>query len=135
MIAFAIRWLSSKKVRVATQMRHHVWKYTNAQRDLLSDEAIEHLEDSIQRVRQAIVQPESPASLEEALNHLEKTANKWLKPYRNASIRENIEVFLVAAAVVLAFRSFFFQPMAIPTGSAQPAFWGITHEDLRGQPE
>ena len=103
--------------------------------DLLSDEAIEHLEDSMQRVRQAIVQPESPTSLEEALNHLEKTANKWLKPYPNASIRENIEVFLVAAAVVLAFRSFFFQPMAIPTGSAQPAFWGITHEDLRGQPE
>ena len=135
MIAFAIRWLSSKKVRVATQMRHHVWKYTNAQRDLLSDEAIGHLEDSMQRVRQAIVQPENPTSLEEALNHLEKTANKWLKPYPNASIRENIEVFLVAAAVVLAFRSFFFQPMAIPTGSAQPAFWGITHEDLRGQPE
>ena len=116
MIAFAIRWLSSKKVRVATQMRHHVWKYTNAQRDLLSDEAIGHLEDSMQRVRQAIVQPENPTSLEEALNHLEKTANKWLKPYPNASIRENIEVFLVAAAVVLAFRSFFFQPMAIPTG-------------------
>ena len=36
---FAIRRII-QKVRVATQMRHHVWKYTNAQRDLLSDEAL-----------------------------------------------------------------------------------------------
>jgi signal peptidase I len=41
---------------------------------------------------------------------------------------------LVTAAIVLAFRTFFFQPMAIPSGSAQPTLWGIQEEDLRSKP-
>jgi len=121
----------SKKIRTAVQMRHHVWKYLNAQRDLLSPEAVQSLEGSLKEVSDAIHRKEGASSLENALEKLEETANQWLKPYPHAAIRENIEVFLVAAAVVLAFRSFFFQPMAIPTGSAQPTFWGITTEDLR----
>lgn len=135
MITFAIRWLTSRKVRTAVQMRHHVWKYVNAQRDLIQPKAIESLESSIQKVTDAINQKEGALNLEDSLEELEKSANQWLKPYPNAGLRENIEVFLVAAAVVLAFRSFFFQPMAIPSGSAQPTFWGITEENLRYKPD
>ncbi|HAW01553.1 MAG TPA: hypothetical protein DCX10_07440, partial [Verrucomicrobiales bacterium] len=135
MITFAIRWLTSKKVRTAVQMRHHVWKYVNAQRDLMQPKAIESLESSIQGVTDAINRKEGALNLEDSLESLEKSANQWLKPYPNAGLRENIEVFLVAAAVVLAFRSFFFQPMAIPSGSAQPTFFGITEENLRYKPD
>jgi signal peptidase I len=131
MTTFAIRWLFSKKVRTAIQMRHHVWKYLNAQRDLLKPEATLALETSIQGVTNAVHGSEGIQDLDGSLENLEKTANRWLQPYPHAAIRENIEVFLVAAAVVLAFRCFFFQPMAIPSGSAQPAFYGITHENLR----
>jgi signal peptidase I len=131
MIHFAWRWLSSKRVRTATQMRHYVWKHTNAQRDQLSQEAVQELEQAMAQLRRAIVDPAGGTSLEQAIESLETTAHRWLKPYASASIRENLEVFLVAAAVVLAFRSFFFQPMAIPTGSAQPSFYGITEENLR----
>ncbi len=130
MIQFAWRWLSSKRVRTATQMRHYVWKHTNAQRDQLSQEAVQELEQAMAQLRRAIVDPAGGTSLEQAIESLETTAHRWLKPYASASIRENLEVFLVAAAVVLAFRSFF-QPMAIPTGSAQPSFYGITEENLR----
>ncbi len=54
------------------------------------------------------------------MDGLEKAANKWLKPYPNATIRENVEVLLVALAVAMGIRTFFLQPFKIPTGSMQP---------------
>jgi len=69
----------------------------------------------------------------DALARLEKTANKWLKPYPNSALRENIEVALVAIAVAMAIRTFFLQPFKIPTGSMQPTLYGVTEEDLRGR--
>jgi signal peptidase I len=53
-------------------------------------------------------------------------ANKWLKPYPHAAIRENVEVLLVALAVAMAIRTFFVQPFKIPTGSMQPTLFGVT---------
>ena len=132
MIRFSLRWLRSRKVRMAVQMRHQVRKYLNAQRDLLSSEAVEHLEAAIKESSQAINQGAIPKEVDAGMTQLEEVANKWLRPYRNAGIRENVEVGIVAAAVVLGFRSFFFQPMAIPSGSAQPTFYGITEENFRG---
>lgn len=46
---------------------------------------------------------------------------------RNAyGLRENVEVFVVILAVALGFRTYFFQPYQIPTGSMQPTLYGIT---------
>ena len=75
MITFSIRWLTSKKVRTAVQMRHHVWKYLNAQRDLLKPDAIEALEASMQQVTHAILAKDGAPSLDEAMENIEKTAN------------------------------------------------------------
>ena len=135
MIRFSFRWFCSRKIRMAVQMRHQVQKYLNAQRDLLSAEAVEHLETAISDSTRVINHGAIPKEVEAGMTQLEDVANKWLKPYRNAGIRENVEVGIVAAAVVLGFRSFFFQPMAIPSGSAQPTFYGITEENLRGKPD
>lgn len=120
---------------MAVQMRHQVKKYLNAQRDLLSEEAAGHLETAIAESTRVIHHGQIPKEVEAGMTQLEEVANKWLRPYRNAGIRENVEVGIVAAAVVLGFRSFFFQPMAIPSGSAQPTLYGIVDENLRGNPE
>ncbi len=135
MIRFCYRWVCSRKIRMAVQMRHQVNKYLNAQRDLLSPEAVEQLEQAVKKSTEVIHSGAIPKDIEAGMTELEAVANKWLKPYRNPGIRENVEVGLVAAAVVLGFRSFFFQPMAIPSGSAQPTFYGIVDVNLRGKPD
>ena len=69
------------------------------------------------------------------MEKLEAAANKWLKPYPNATWRENVEVLLVALAVAMGIRTFFLQPFKIPTGSMQPTLFGVTSENLLNQPD
>jgi len=132
---FILRWFLSRKVRQAIDMCRQVRKLISAQRDLLSPEEIQEISKAAREVSKTIGTGDRLASIEKQMKNLEKVANENLKPYPSASLRENIEVFLVTGAVVLALRTFFFQPMAIPSGSAQPTLWGITSENLLGRPD
>jgi signal peptidase I len=129
----SLRWLYSRTIRQANDLCHRVEKILNAQRDVLAPQAIEAVQGSIQELRSAAASGET-STLDERANTLEKAANKWLKPYPFANIRENVDVVLVALVVALSIRTFFFQPMAIPTGSMQPTLFGITQQDLRKDP-
>src|SRR2546430_5991985 len=132
-LARILRWFLSKKVRHAVDMCRQVRKIIHAQRDLLRPEEIQEISKAARELRDAIAAGEKLDGIEKQMKNLEKVANENLKPYPSASLRENIEVFLVTGVVVLALRTFFFQPMAIPSGSAQPTLWGITADDLRGR--
>jgi signal peptidase I len=131
-IMLFVKWFTSRTVRHAWQAAKHVEKILQHQRDLLSSEAVALVQADIENVRSAC-QTGNKAGVTNALGTLEKTANKWLKPYPNSALRENIEVALVAIAVAMAIRTFFLQPFKIPTGSMQPTLYGVTDEDLRGQ--
>jgi len=130
-----LQWFLSSRVRHATQMWKHVHKILSAQRDLLAPKAIEKVEESVAALRKTILATPTKASLEAGMTELEKVANQWLKPYPNASLRENIEVLLVAIAVAMGIRTFFLQPFKIPTGSMQPTLFGITEENLLDRPD
>src|SRR5438034_7092567 len=130
-----LRWFLSKKVRQAADMCRQVRKLIGAQRDLLSPEEIQEISKAARELSNAIAAGDRLEGIEKQIKNLEKVANEKLKPYPSASLRENIEVFLVTGAVVLALRTVFFQPMAIPSGSALPTLWGITPEELRGSPD
>src|SRR5437016_7203063 len=130
-----LRWFLSKKVRQAVDMCRQVRRIIHAQRDLLRPEEIQEISKAARELRDAIAAGEKLDGIEKWMKNLEKVANENLKPYPSASIRENVEVFLVTGAVVLALRTFFFQPMAIPSGSAQPTLWGITSENFLGRPD
>ncbi len=129
------RWFISSAVRQATDLRKHVSKILRSQRDLLKPEAIAAVQGAADGLHQAIQSGADNAALKAASKNLEDMGNKWLIPYPNAGWRENIEVLLVAVTIAMAIRTFFLQPMKIPTGSMQPTLYGITHEDLRDKPD
>jgi signal peptidase I len=130
-----VRWFLSKTVRHAVAMRKHVIKLLNHQRDLLTPQAVEAVAAGAAELRQAIVSKADRAELEKEMQRLETTANKWLKPYPNATWRENVEVLLVALAVAMGIRTFFLQPFKIPTGSMQPTLYGVMSTNLINVPD
>ncbi len=131
MIGFCWNWLKSKRFRGSVQIRHGVRKHLNFQRDLLSPAAIEALEGGMRRLTETLHDWPDRKRLDEETRALEAIASKWLKPYAFQGLRDNVEVLLVVVTLLMAFRTFFFQPMAIPTGSAQPTLYGIVVENLK----
>jgi len=130
-----LRWFLSGKVRQATDMCKHVEKLLNAQRDILTPQAVGAVDTALVETRAAIADSGDKAALDKQLAKLEEVAGKWIKPYPHAEWRENIEVFLVAIVVAMAIRTFFLQPFKIPTGSMEPTLFGIECTDLRDQPD
>lgn len=130
-----LSWFLSRTVRQATDLSHRVQKMVSAQRDILSREAVEAIAKTMAELRTAIRLGENQAVIAAQATNLEAVANKWLRPYPNAAMRENLDVIMVALVVALGIRTFFLQPMAIPTGSMQPTLYGITQQDLRKQPD
>lgn len=131
---FWLRWLLSKTVRQATDLGRHARKHLNAQRDLLDAEAIQAIDTAIVELKQSAQAGADSKAIQNGMGNLETVANRHLKPYPHAWLRENLEVFLVVVALVLAFRTFFLQPFKIPTGSMQPTLYGITSENLKRVP-
>lgn len=107
-------------------MRKHVQRLLDAQRDLLSAQAIVAVEEKIKEVNAAVAEGANDGAIRIKTEELQFAGEKWLKPYPNPVWRENVEVLLVAIAVAMGIRTFFLQPFKIPTGSMQPTLFGIT---------
>lgn len=130
-----LSWLSSSTVRHAEALRKQVLKILDHQRDVLAPKAVGEVEAAMAELRKTIADKAPVDAIHKQMEKLEKTAEAWLKPYPNASIRENVEVLLVALAVAMAIRTFFVQPFKIPTGSMQPSLYGVTSTNLLDHPE
>src|ERR1035438_3712164 len=128
-----LRWFISPDVRNAVAMRKHVHRLLSAQRDILAPPAIENIKRALVDLSTALNSGAKGGALKKEMAKLEKAANKWLKPYPNATWRENIEVLLVALAVAMGIRTFFLQPFKIPTGSMQPTLYGVNSEPDRSE--
>jgi signal peptidase I len=111
-------------------MRKHVLKLLCAQKDILPKEAFDKITEACEALRQTLRSGGDKAAIRASMEALEAVAVEKVRPYPNAAWRENVEVFLVAIAVAMGIRTFFLQPMKIPTGSMQPTLFGITYEDL-----
>ena len=129
-----LRWFLSKTVRQAYAVRKHVRRILCAQRDLLSEQAIQAVTAALDELTRVLHSEAKKADLKRQMESIEKVANKWLKPYPYAAWRENVEVLLVALAVAMGIRTFFIQPFKIPTGSMQPTLFGVTSVNLMEEP-
>jgi signal peptidase I len=123
-----LRRFFSKATREAIAMRKHVQQLLNAQRDLLSQQAIGAIQSKIDELNATIAARANTGKISIATEELQFAAEKWIKTYPNPVWRENVEVLLVAIAVAMGIRTFFLQPFKIPTGSMQPTLFGITSE-------
>src|ERR1700722_7741343 len=123
-----LNWFASKSSRLAADMCKHIRKILNAQRDILSPQAVKSMEAALAETKDMLAGGANDELIQKQISKLETAANSWLKPYPNAGIRENVEVVLVARAVAMAIRTFFVQPFKIPTGSMQPTLYGVNSE-------
>jgi signal peptidase I len=130
-----IRWFLSRTVRHAVDVSRQVRRLIRAQRDLLTPTEIARIQEANAQLSQVVHSGGDKTAITQAIANVEDTANRHLKPYPHARWREHVEVLLVTGVVVLALRTFFFQPMAIPSGSAQPTLYGIVSENLKHNPD
>jgi signal peptidase I len=129
------RWFISKRLREAVENRKQIVKLLAAQRDLIKSAKIDELEQALSELDAQCRGPIGKEALLDARKNALDTADRVLIPYPDAGWRDWVEMFLVVAALVLAFRTFFFQPFKIPTGSMQPTLYGITHNSMEESEE
>ena len=111
-----LQWFFSRTARNAADLRRHVQKLVNEQRDLLSADAIEAMAQACQQLNDALVSRDK-AVIQAQMQHLITAADQWLKPYPHGAIRENVKELVAAAIVIFGFTTFFLQLTKIPTGS------------------
>lgn len=125
--------IPNTRVLQAREEHKQINKHLLAQRDLLKPKATEALQESLDQLQTEfkgrIIRTKNATALKEARENLFKTASETLHLPDSAG-RDLVETFLLVATLVLSFRTFFFQPFKIPTGSMQPTLYGITASDL-----
>lgn len=126
-----LRWFGSRATRKALAEQRISRRLINYFRDVLPEEAIAQIQEASRNLAARWQDRAGEASVREATEHLRSTTERWvIDPARNR-VRELVDICLVALVAVLGIRSFFVQPMAIPTGSMQPTLYGVTVDDLR----
>lgn len=102
----------------------------NMQCDTVPKKADEEMIAAIKSAKFTLRNTKDIAEITTATNLLQKLFSNepWHKVFKN-KFAENVEIFLVAVGVAMAFRTYFFEPFKIPTGSMQPTLYGIYSEE------
>ncbi|MBC8325734.1 MAG: signal peptidase I [Verrucomicrobia subdivision 3 bacterium] len=106
-------------------------KLLAAQNDLLKPSRVDELQVAIDALKSKLTGPIDKAALQDEMDAMMVVADRVLIPFPDSTARDWSEMCLVVMVLVLAFRTFFFQPFKIPTGSMQPTLYGITIENLK----
>jgi signal peptidase I len=117
----------------AKGMLRHARHVRNMRRDLIQADILRTIEDREGELRALLKRRAASAEIERATEQLYEVLSSVTPKRRFPGIRENIEVIAVAIAVAMAFRTYFFQPFKIPTGSMQTTLYGI-HSEQRDAP-
>jgi signal peptidase I len=99
-------------------------KWLRINRDLLAPAQALAITTKIGELEQALKTDNAKAAAMRS-DELEQEIHDALPAQKSPTVRENIEVLLVAVIVAMAVRTFFIQPFKIPTGSMQPTLYGV----------
>ena len=91
---YYIRWLIYRRFRLAAELRHNAKKLLQHQKDLLTTEGLDDIQNQIDYLTKVMRSPYSREELDAATEKLQQTGSHRLIPYKNAGIRENVEVFV-----------------------------------------
>ena len=111
-------------LKAAREMVPGARKWLRINRDLLAPAQLLAITTKIGELEQALKMVDVKAAAARS-DELEQKIRGALPAQKSPSLRENIEVLLVAVIVAMAVRTFFIQPFKIPTGSMQPTLYGV----------
>ncbi len=120
--------LLSKSHRSARRELRRIQRQLQINCDRIPDHSAAQIRSACQTLRQRLAGPSSVASAEE----IERTRQACRDAASGAGlriqeggIREWVEFLTVAMVLALAIRTFFYEPISIPTDSAAPTFQGV----------
>ncbi len=111
-----------KMVKHALHEARHI---RNMREDIASAADLEALRAAEEALKARWADNPGVEVVERAMDDLSDAVSRISPPRSSPKIRENIEIFAVAVAVAMGFRTYFIQPFKIPTGSMQPTLYGI----------
>ena len=87
---YYIRWLIYRRFRLAAELRHNAKKLLQHQKDLLTSEGLDDIQNQIDYLTKVMRSPYNREELDAATEKLQQIGSHRLIPYKNAGIRENV---------------------------------------------
>lgn len=122
-----------KRRRIQKQARNllkSAWHACNLREDIARQPDLLHLKECMRMLSDLMRSGNWPA-VEKTFDRVVEAICRINPPKPYSTLRENIEVLVVALVVAMAFRTYFVQPFKIPTSSMFPTLAGIHY---RAQP-
>jgi signal peptidase I len=123
-------WMASRNWRKRVkELARHARHLRHTREDVMATEELATLDGAIATLQRLYREGPDGEGADAALKQSDAVLDRLTPRRWKSSIRENLDVALVAIGVAMAFRAYILQPFKIPTGSMQPTLMGIYSND------